>query len=154
MSPKRLQRIAVYVAVVGFLLGLAASTGCAVVPKGPPSLAWFLHPLVILVGAAGGYLTLLRKLQIDANRWQVVQDQQLTTGEREYAHREAERDIRLAGTAFLLGAVGLGFWMAYQFKLEEILTAADFLVVTPLFGFLIGLLLGMRLHATDDGQPY
>lgn len=147
MTVERWQRIAVWVAGVSVLLGLGASTGCVVVPKGPPSFAWLLHPLVMLLGALGGYATMLRKREIDERRWEIVQDDQLTSGERQYAHREAEREIRIAGTVFLLAAVGFGYWMAYQFNVEEAVTVADFLIVTPLFGFLAGLLFGLSRTA-------
>lgn len=144
MSVEQWQRIAVWVAGTSIVLGLGASTGCVVVPKGPPSFAWLLHPVVMLLGALGGYGTVLRKREIDERRWEIVQDEQLTSGERQYAHREAEREIRMAGTVFLLAAVGFGYWMAYQFNVEEAISVADFLIVTPLFGFLVGLLLALR----------
>lgn len=153
MSVEQWQRVAVWVAGVSIALGLGASTGCAVVPKGPPSFAWLLHPLVMALGALGGYATVLRKREIDRRRWEVVQDDLLTSGERQWAHREAERDIRMAGTVFLLAAVGFGYWMAYQFNVEDQVTVADFLIVTPLLGFVIGLLFGLRGGESggDDG---
>ena len=150
---EKLQRWAVWVAVASAVLGLGASTGCAVVPKGPPAVAWVLHPLVMLLGAIAGWLTLVRKREIDRVRWQVVQDTTITKGEREYAHREAERDIRLAGTAFFAAALGFGYWMAYQFNVEDEITAAEFLIVSPLVGFLVGLLWGMKMDAEDPEPP-
>lgn len=152
MPLERLQKFVFRFAVAFALLGLATSVGCTVVPKGPPQAAWLLHPVLLLLAAAGGWATLLRNREIDRRRWEIVEDPTLTSGEREYAHREAERERRVAATAFLLGPLTLGYWMAYQFNVEERITAADFLVVPPLAGYVLGLLVG-RWKGPKESPP-
>jgi hypothetical protein len=80
-----------------------------------------------------------RHRQIDQRRWEILADSALTKGERDYAHREAERQRRVAATAFGAAPVGLGYWMAYQME------AAGFTVfllpASPLLGFALGFVL-------------
>ncbi|HEX2254420.1 MAG TPA: hypothetical protein VHQ65_14220 [Thermoanaerobaculia bacterium] len=110
----RLQSAAIGLAAVGILLGFLASIDVWLLP--PLAVGWtvLFHPLLLAVGAAGGTAAVGRGRELDAERWQVVDDALATKGERELAHREAERQRRLAATAFLAGPVFLGYWLLYQ----------------------------------------
>ena len=139
-----LQRLSVVVALVCGVLGLATSTGCNALPAAPSNLAWTLHPILFLLGALAGVLTSLRHREVENQRQTVIQDPLATRGEQDHAHQEAERQRRFAGTAFLLGPLGCAYWMAYYFEVRGVVNAADFFLVTPVLGFLPGLLLGRR----------
>lgn len=134
---RRIQTGALVFAVVCGGLGLMTSTGCPVLPSADPGIVALLHPLVIAMGALAGFLLPFRQRAVDAERWRVVEDPALTSGEREYAHQEAEREKKTAGIVFLMAPLTLGFWLAYHFR-QETITAADFLTVTPLVGFAVG----------------
>lgn len=134
---RKVQSGALIFAVVCGALGLLTSTGCPVLPPGDPRAVALLHPLVIVMGALAGFLLPFRTRAVDEERWRVVEDAALTSGEREYAHQEAEREKKTAGIVFLMAPLTLGFWLAYHFR-QETITAADFLTVTPLLGFAMG----------------
>jgi len=138
------QRLSIGVALVCGALGLGTAGGCSALPPAPLEIAWTLHPLLFLLGVLAGYLTSLRHKESEARRQEVVQDSLATRGEQDHAHQEAERQRRFAGTAFLLGALGCAYWMAYYFEVRGEVTAADFFLVAPVLGFLPGLLLGKR----------
>ena len=135
---KRVQSACLLLAVVFGALGLATSTGCPVLPEGSPDLVAPLHGAMLLVGAVFGALLPRRLRGIDEERWRIVEDPDLTSGEREYAHKEADREKKGAGIAFVLAPLALAFWMAYHFREEGAVTSADFLTVTPLVGFAVG----------------
>jgi len=141
---KRLQSVSVVVAVVCGVLALATATGCPAFPPGDPSAARWLHPLVILLGLGAGALASRRSRAIDDERWRVVDDSSLTSGEREYAHREAESGKRAATVQFLVAPIAVGLLLAYQFKDPDGFSAAELLTLTPLVGFALGLLVGSR----------
>ena len=149
----RLQNVALVFAIVCGTLGLVTSTGCPVLPESDEDLAVPLHGLVILVGALAGVIVTFRTRQIDNDRWRAVEDPDLTKGEREYAHGEAESKKKTAGIIFVMAPLTLGFWMAYHFGQEEAITAADFLTVTPLAGFGIGLAVGWWLNRGRGKGP-
>ena len=86
-----------------------------------------------------------RSREIERERWRVVADGTLTSGEREYAHREAEQQMRSAGTVFLLAALSVGFWLSYQLREDGTIGPADFLIVSSFVGFILGALIGSRL---------
>ena len=132
------QNVALLVAIGCGVLGLLTATGCPVLPAGDPGAAPWLHLLVILVGAVAGLSFSTRAREIDGERWRVVEDATITSGEREYAHREAEREKKSAGVVFLMAPLTLGFWLAAHF-FERRVAATDVLSLTPLVGFLIGL---------------
>jgi peptidoglycan/LPS O-acetylase OafA/YrhL len=136
---RRLQSLAAVVAVVCGVLGLMTSTGCPVLPEGDPSAVAPLHLAMLLIGALAGVCTLLRTREVDRERWRAVEDSALTSGEREWAHKEADQSKKSAGIAFLMAPLTLGFWMAYHFGVEGQVTAASFLTLTPLVGFGLGL---------------
>ena len=97
-----------------------------------------------------GLAAVRRAREIDEERWEIVEDDTLTAGERRYAHREADRNTRVAGSIFLLAAVALGGWLAYQLKDPEQFSAAELLIVSPALGFLVGLPVGARLWPARD----
>lgn len=136
---RRWQGIAFGVLVVSAVLGLGASTGFTPLPQGASGVAPFLHPLVAALGALAGVLAVRRAREIDRVRWQYAEDDTLTPGERRHAHREADRETRVAGSTFLLAAVAFGGWLAYQLKDPERFTAAELLIVTPALTFALAL---------------
>jgi len=145
------QRISLWVTVAAFLLGLLASIGIFLLPAGDPATAVPLHPILGLLGAAGGVATAVRGRQIDQQRWEILEDPLLTDGERETAHREAERERRVAGTLFLLAPVALGYWAAYQLAGEEGGTLTTYLLgVSPMLGFVLGLLAANRVLGPEE----
>jgi hypothetical protein len=135
---KRAQSLALITAIGCGVIGLMTATGCPVLAPGDPGAAAWLHPLVMVVGAVAGFCFSLRARQIDAERWRVVDDSTITRGEREYAHREAEREKKSAGIVFLMAPLTFGFWLASHLRGERV-SAADLLSVTPLLGFLLGM---------------
>ena len=85
--------------------------------------------------------------------WEVVEDSTLTSGEREIAHRDAGLAKKAAGTMFLVAPLGLGLWLSYQFKAED-LGIAELLTITPLIGFGVGLgVAALRDRGERPGRP-
>jgi hypothetical protein len=145
---RRLQTAALAAAGVFLVVGFLASLDLRLLPVGPPWLAWLAHPLLAVCGAAGGLATALRGREVDRWRWAMVEDPMLTSGEREEAHREAERQRRHAGTVFLAAPVFLGYWLVYQLAGG---LATWLLPASALAGFAIGLLVAGRL--VPDERP-
>ena len=135
---KRIQNVALVAAFAWGALGIATATGCPVLPPGDSGAAVWLHPLLIALAAVSGLCFSLRAREIDGERWRIVDDSTITRGEREYAHREAERERKVAGVVFLMAPLTLGFWLASHLRGER-LTAAELLSLTPLVGFLLGM---------------
>ena len=145
LAPGRLvplQRASLWIAGAAFLLVLAASGGCQVLPAGIPSLAWVLHPAVLLLGFVAGWLTTLRHREIDGERWRVVADPLLTKGEREYAHKEAEAERRRAAVCFIAAPLLLAWLLASRFRGPGSHLVTDLLAVTTLAGYGAGLAWG------------
>lgn len=138
---KRLQPFSIGLGSICALLALATATGCPVLPTGEPQTGVFLHPIVIVVGLAAGVLARRRSSEVERHLWRVVDDSTLTSGEREYAHHEAGAEKKRAAVAYLIGPLGLGLLLAYQFKGPEF-SGADLLTISPLLGFFCGLWLG------------
>ena len=145
MPWRKVQTIAFWLLVPGGLLAVGAAAGLLPMPKGPPALAWKVHPIVIALGLGCGLASVARMREIDRARWRVLEDASITSGERDWAHREAESEIRGAGTVFVLCGVAWGAFGAYQLRDPGTLGAADFLMVSPLFGFAAGLLVGVKV---------
>ena len=114
MTLGRWQAAAVAVAVACGVLGFLASLDLYLMPPFPPPAVWLAHPLLAALGAAAGAAAALRGRELDRARWEVVDQPMITSGERELAHKEAERQRRLAATAFLAAAVFVGYWLLYQ----------------------------------------
>ncbi len=136
---RRLQRVAFWVAATSALIGLATASGCA--PGLGLGAGWLrvLHPVLFLVGGAAGWAAGLRMREIDRERWSIVEDPLLTSGERQHAHREAERRRRGAGTSLLGAPLLLGYWLSHQFANAGELLAAQLMAVTALLGGIVGL---------------
>ena len=152
---ERLQKISFWVAVISAALGFLTSAGCGLAPDIPDSSVRVLHPLLLILGGIVGYLSVFRSDEIDRERWRIVEDPSLTSGERDYAHRYAERQRRVASTAFLAAPLMLGYWMAYQVESEGQALASQLLPVTALVGSVIGVLVARRRAAASgrDDPP-
>jgi hypothetical protein len=147
---ERLQTIAAASAVAGLLLGFLASIGLRLFPALDRTGFWIVAVLLLAAGLGGGLATVARARQIDRNRWEVVEDPMLTSGEREYAHKEAERAQRWAGTVFLTAPVALAYWAAYQLSAEVAFAAPPLLAAVPLAGYLAGL---VSAHLAQRRRP-
>ena len=137
---ERLQTVAAVLAVAALGLGFLASIGGHLLPLlGRPGL-WVSAVALLAYGIFGGIATVLRAREIDRRRWEAVEDPLITSGEREYAHKEAERERRWAGTVFFASPIALSYWAAYQLAPDAGLGAPPLLAVVPLGGYLAGLL--------------
>ena len=119
MNWKRLQSLAVVWSAVFVAAAILAVAGLQIVPRDVPGLVWGLHVLVAVVGFLSGVAATRRRAEIEAERWQRVDDSDLTSGEREHAHREAESQLKRASAQFVLVGVTLGGWLAYQLRAER-----------------------------------
>jgi len=153
---ERLQRVSFWVAVVSSTLGFLTSAGCELLPNVPSSSLGFLHPFLFVLGGVAGYLSVFRSHEIDRERWRIAEDPSLTSGERDYAHRYAERQRRLASGSFIAAPLMLGYWMAYQVEGGGEALAAQILPVTGLVGSIVGVLVA-RLKSpagSRDDPPW
>lgn len=151
----RLQTAAAWVAVGGLLLGFLASIDLLLLPRGAPGLAWAIHPVLLLLGAAGGVATNLRGRQLDRRRWEILAEPLLTDMERETAHHDAERERRWASIWFLAAPLALGYWAAYQLTpTGEARVVTYALPVTALLAFAAGLLLANRWLGPEEPPPF
>ena len=116
---KRLQSVAVIWSTVFVVAAILTLVGLQVVPRGVPGLVGALHVLVAALGFFCGVAATRRRAEIEAERWERVEDADLTSSEREHAHREAESDLKRASAQFLLAGVTLGGWLAYQLRAER-----------------------------------
>ncbi len=135
-----LQTVATVVGVAALAVGFLASIGLRLVPVLPAGAFWPLSIVLGLLGLAGGVATVARAETIDRRRWEVADDPLLTSGEREYAHKEAERQRRWAGTVFFAAPVALAYWAAFQLPADGGLGTSPLLALFPLVGYLAGLL--------------
>ncbi len=119
MNLRRLQSIAVLWSAVFVVAAILTLVGLQVVPRGVPGLVGALHALVAAVGFFCGVAATRRRAEIEAERWKRVEDVDLTSSEREHAHREAESELKRASAQFLLVGVTLGGWLAYQLRAER-----------------------------------
>ncbi len=147
-----LQHGCVWISVIAGALGVATAAGYRIADTPDPRWGWPLQFLLLLLGAGCGIAAAMRGIEADRERWQVLQEELLTSGEREYAHKNAERQRRIASTIFLLAPVAIGFWLANHMNTGEPNFLSDSLVVTPLLGFLIGGLIGRRIE-DREGKP-
>jgi len=119
VSRKHLQTAAVVWSGVFLAAAVLTIAGVYVVPRDVAGLVWVLHVVVAVVGFVSGVVATRRRAEIEAERWQRVDDPDLTSGEREHAHREAESSLKRATAQFLLVGVTLGGWLAYQLRAER-----------------------------------
>ncbi|MEM9292075.1 MAG: hypothetical protein AAGD01_10380 [Acidobacteriota bacterium] len=141
-----LQDGAAAVAAVSVLLSLLASAGFGPLGSFGNVGAAVAHIVLFFLGFACGLLARWRIDEIEAARWRHVEDELATQGEREYAHKEAERQRRTAGTLFLLAPTCLAFWLAQEAHLPgKGIRLSDLLLVTPLVGFFLTFLVAHRL---------
>ncbi len=119
MNWKRLQSVAVVWSTVFVIAAILAVVGVQVVPRGVPGLVGALHVLVAAIGFFCGVAATRRRAEVEVERWRRVEDSDLTSSEREHAHREAESELKRASAHFLLVGVTLGGWLAYQLRAER-----------------------------------
>lgn len=110
---------AVVWSTVFVVAAILAVVGVQIVPRGVPGLVVALHVLVAVIGFFCGVAATRRRAEIEAERWARVEDADLTTSEREHAHREAELELKRASAQFLLVGVTLGGWLAYQLRAKR-----------------------------------
>lgn len=150
---ERSQTVAATAAGVGLLLGFLASVGFRPFPPLDRTGLWVVALLLLAAGAGGGVATVLRALEVDRRRWEVVEDPLITSGEREYAHKEAERERRWAGIVFFTAPVALAYWAAYQVSPGAALGAPPLLAGIPLAGYLAGLGAAHLWRRRDRPEP-
>ena len=119
MNWKRLQFVAVVWSTVFVVAAILAVVGVQVVPRGVPGLVGALHVLVAAIGFFCGVAATRRRAEVEIERWRRVEDSDLTSSEREHAHREAESELKRASAQFLLVGVTLGGWLAYQLRAKR-----------------------------------
>ena len=141
---ERFQKVALWVAVGCATIGFLTSTGCQMLPNAPRQALAVLHPVLFALGAVFGVASQRRSEEIDRERWKIVEDPLLTSGERDWAHKNAERKRRAAGTAFLDAPLALGYWLAHQIEGRGL--AADLLAATAVLGAVAGLILARFLE--------
>ena len=149
---ERAQRVSFWVAVVSATMGFLTSAGCRMLPEISSSWVGPLHGFLLILGAFAGYLAVGRGREIDRVRWQVAEDPALTSGERDYAHKYAERERRTAVTSFLAAPLMLGYWLAYQVVGEGQDLAAQLLPATALIGSVIGWIGGRFRGSPPDSS--
>ena len=129
---------AIAISVVLFLGAVLELTPQLSPPGWLTALLWFaLGTLGVLAGAR----TIEHARAADLWRWQTVQDDTLTSGERQMAHREADARKRSGGALMLLGASAPAVWLAYQFRQVDTISPSDLLILAPVLGFGLGLFL-------------
>lgn len=153
---EKLQRVAFWVAVVSATLGFLTSAGCTFGPDIPEKGMNLLYPVLVVFGTLVGYWSVFRGNEIDRERWRIAEDPSLTSGERDYAHKYAERQRRLATTSFIAAPLMLGYWMAYQVEGEGEKLLAQLLPVAALVGAVAGMLIArLRIRTDEDsGSPH
>jgi hypothetical protein len=150
-----LQRVMFWVAVGSATLGFLTSAGCRMLPEVPHSALGFLHVALLIAGGLVGFISVFRNTEIDLERWRIVEDPSLTSGERDYAHRYAERHRRLASTSFVAAPLMMGYWLAYQVEGEGQALAAQLLPATAVVGSVIGFLVARwRVGDVEPGAPH
>ena len=143
MSLSRLVGIAGPVAILFVVVGFFASIGHGPLEPLPATLAAPLHGVLAALGAAAGVAARRRQVEIDTQRFGYLQDPHATKGERELAHKSAERELRLAHVALLGVPLALGYWLAYELP-PGAPPFARALPASALVGYGLSLLLGRR----------
>lgn len=147
---RNLQRWAMRVAIAAALLGMATAGGCVPGLDLPAATVGLLHPLLLLLGGLGGWVANRRMGEIERERWRHAHDPDLTSGERQYAHRHAEVRRRNAAAALLGAPLLIGYCSSGQIEASRESLAAQLLGVTALAGGIIGLIISRRL--ADRGE--
>ena len=150
---RQLQRWSLRLAVAAALLGLATASGCVPGVGLPPASVVVLHPLLLLLGAGAGWLASRRMVEIDEERWRVASDPDLTSGERQYAHRHAESRRRWAALALLGAPLMIGYCSSGQIEASAESLAAQLLGITALTGGIVGLIVGRRMEGGEESDP-
>lgn len=141
MKLERLVAAAGPAAILFVVIGFFASVGHGPLPPVPHALVVPLHLAIGALGAAAAWIAGRRQVEIDAQRFAYAQDPHATKGERELAHKEAEREIRFAHMALVGVPLALGYWLAYEFA-PGAPPWARALPASALVGYGLGLLLG------------
>ena len=142
MTLSLLQRVCWWIAGACALLALLTSLGRGLFPTLGP--AWVVpgHLFVLALGVAFGWVAQVRQREIDTRRWEILADDDLTQGEREYAHKDAESTITRAFGAFLLAPLFVAGWLTYQIQDPDAPLATDVIALSAFLGYGIGLVVG------------
>ncbi len=146
MSLSRLVSLAGPLAILFLVTGFLASLGHGPLPPLPAGLVTPLHIGLGILGLLAGVAAGRRQAEIDAERFEYAQDPHATKGERELAHKEAERQIRSAHMTLLGAPLALGYWLANEFA-SGAPPWARALSASAILGYGIALLLGRRRRA-------
>lgn len=146
VSLQRLQSAAGATAGIALVLGFLASVGLRFFPMLSSAGLWVMAPVLLAAGTVGGAATVGRGEEIDRRRWELVEDPLITSGEREYAHKEAERERRWAGIVFFTAPVALAYCAAGHLPADAV-GAPPLLALVPIAGYLGGLI---AAHARRD----
>lgn len=140
VSLQRLQSAAGATAGGALVLGFLASVGLRFFPALSTAGLWVVAVLLLAAGVVGGAATVARGEEIDRRRWELVEDPLITSGEREYAHKEAERERRWAGIVFFTAPVALAYCAAGHLHAGAGIGASPLLALVPIAGYLAGLI--------------
>lgn len=135
---ERLQSFLLAAAIAGLAIGFLASIGLRIFPLLDRAGFWTVVTLLLLAGLGGGVATVVRAREIDRRRWEAVDDPLITKGEREYAHKEAERERRWAGIVYFTSPIALGYCAAYHLGAGAAENAPALLSLLPLASYLVG----------------
>jgi len=147
---RQLQQWAMRVAIAAAVLGMATAGGCAPGLGLPQATVVVLHPLLLLLGGVAGWVASRRMSEIDRERWHHAHDPDLTSGERQYAHRFAETQRRNVAAALLGAPLLIGYCSSSQIEASQESLVAQLLGVTALAGGIVGLIVGRKLQERDD----
>ena len=136
---QKYQQRALWIAWVCGVLAFLTGTGCGLVATDEPDWVVWIHPLLLVWGCVFGVLTLGRQKEVEARRYELSQDLDLTKSEQEWAQKDAESESIRAGGTFLAAAILLAGWLSYQFRGEIRSLIVDMMPATALIGFGLGL---------------
>lgn len=153
MSLAIAQRVCWWIAGASALMALLTGLGRGPFPiLGPP---WVVpgHLFVLVLGIGFGWMAQVRQREIDVERWRILADDDLTSGEREYAHKNAESSIARAMAAFLLAPLFLAGWLTYQIQDLESPFATQMIALSAFAGYTVGLAVGWWRGRLEAGRP-
>lgn len=138
------------------LLWILTAFGVPILPPLPAAGIVLLAAALAALSFAGGRAAVLRSLEINEKRWEIVSEPLLTGAEREWAHKEAERQMRWASTMFFSAPLALGVCLGEHLRSvstdplasgpASVGPLALLLAGAPLLGFFAGYLYARSRH--------